>query len=253
MATPATALASAQALLTAAEEPLELPPMPGPDEGLHALWTWLWTVNDQLSIPDPEFRWMFGGFTLSMLLLFELVGVRKDWKLYPFLLPFWLVFGSVGLGVVGGVAATLAHIVLFPLGRLYFIARDRRRRRDGDVPAPATAPAATPPPTPAPPEALRAAMERMREVMARRMGAGRPGATPNAPVPSLVQILRAFGEVVAQSQSGSRPTPRSPPPPLPPRPPPAHGSEATGAAPEKPDLAAFRPDLSRFRRRPPRG
>jgi hypothetical protein len=132
--------AASLVLLAAGALPFDLPPPPSPEEGYAALWEWLGTVNSALSIPDAEFRWMFGGVSIPILLLLEIVGIRKDWKLYPFLLPFWLAFGSIAFGVVGGLAATAAHLVLFPVGRTWFMARDRRRAREVRRGPPAPAP-----------------------------------------------------------------------------------------------------------------
>src|SRR5512142_1822325 len=167
--------ATVLALLAAAAEPFDLPPMPRPDEGALALWSWLRTVNGALSIPDTEFRWMFGGFSIPVLLLFELMGIRRDWKLYPFLVPFWLIFGSVALGVVGGLAATAAHLVLFPVGRIWFTVRDRRRARERELSGPvaAPAPAASPPAPRQAQEVLRAALQAIRAA-AQQRGVARP-------------------------------------------------------------------------------
>jgi hypothetical protein len=192
MSSPA---ASALVLLAAAAAPFDLPPLPSQEAGLPALWSWLRTVNSALSIPDLQFRWMFGGFSIPIILLFEVVGVRKDWRLYPFLLPFWLIFGSIAFGVVGGLAATAAHLALFPVGRVWFMVRERRVR-DVGVPAHSLATPAAAPPARSTQDVLRSALEAIRAADRRRV-----------------------------------------PP-------------AAGAPPGKPDLSAFRPDLSRFRRRP---
>lgn len=244
-------------LLAPVAEPWNIPTLPHPDEGLLALWEWLRAVNSELSIPDPGFRWMFGGFSIPVLLLFELVGIRRDWKLYPFLLPFWLIFGSIALGVVGGVAAAAAHLVLFPVGRIWFMVRDRRRRPPAAAgqraPPPADrapeASAATAPPRTAQ-DALRAALQAIRAEARRAKSApGGPGQA-REPAQAILRVLSA-----ALGAAAAPPPDRAPgrPPPLPPPLPTQHEAEATGAPPGKPDRSAFRPDMSRFRRRPPQG
>jgi hypothetical protein len=248
------------ALAALAASALDLPPLPRPEEGYLAVWEWLRTANSALSIPDAEFRWMFGGFSIPILLLFEVVGIRKDWKLYPFLVPFWLLFGSVALGVVGGLAATAAHLVLFPLARLRVVARERRRA--GEAPARDSAGIARAAVTGARPPrdvagvalaALRAAGEELRAARAAGAGAGRASDVARG---AIVRALRAaLGEAARAAERGSgdrqgeprhepqRPAARDP----------GRRPAAPGAPPGRPDLSAFRPDLSRFRRRPPRG
>lgn len=252
MSVPAT---EALALIAAAAAPFELPPLPHPDAGYAALWEWLRIVNAELSIPDAEFRWMFGGFSIPVLLLFEIVGVRKTWKLYPFLLPFWLIFGGISLGVVGGLAAAAAHVLLFPVGRIWFMLRDRRRARDAAPapPVPAPAPPAPAPVSVAPPQPrraadiLRAALESARLAAEQHKAAGGAG---QPPVPTWGAILRALGAALGGAAGAG--TPRRTRAAPPPHRPAGHPSEATGERPGKPDLSAFRPDMSRFRRRPPR-
>jgi hypothetical protein len=243
--------AAALLLVAAAGMPFGLPAPPGPDEGYAAIWAWLRAVNSELSIPDIDFRWKFGGFSIPILLLFELVGIRKDWKLYPFLLPFWLAFGSIAFGVVGGLAATAAHLVLFPVGRIWFMARDRRRAREVRRAAPAVAPPPPPPARRPAQDILRAAIEAIRTGAEQRRGA-RPavGVPGQAPEPTWGALLRALGSALsaaAAARTAEHGAERPPPPP----PAAERPSEATGASPRKPDLSAFRPDLSRFRRRPP--
>lgn len=252
---PQTA-AAALALLAAAGAPFDLPALPPPGEGYAALWEWLRTANDRLSIPDAEFRWMFGGISIPLLLLFEVVGIRRDWKLYPFLLPFWLIFGSIALGLVGGLAAAAAHLVLFPVGRIWFMVRDRRRTRAAELRAlvtPGRAAVPVPPPLPPRPatDVLRAALEAIRQAAekgrAERAAGGAPGQAQAEP--GWAPILRA---VVAGLGAAAGPrAPDRPPAPPPPRAP-EHPAEATGLQPGKPDFSAFRPDPSRFRRRPPK-
>jgi hypothetical protein len=243
--------AAALGLLAAGALPFDLPPPPSPEEGYAALWAWLRTVNSALSIPDAEFRWMFGGVSIPILLLLEIVGIRKDWKLYPFLLPFWLAFGSIAFGVVGGLAATAAHLVLFPVGRIWFMARDRCRAREVRMAPPAVAPPPPPPARRPAQDILRAAIEAIRAGAGQRRGA-RPavGVPGQAPEPTWGALLRALASAVtaaAAARTAEHGAERPPPPP----PAAERPSEATGASPHKPDLSAFRPDLSRFRRRPP--
>jgi hypothetical protein len=243
---PVRFLAAVAVLLVAAPAAaVELPPMPAPDEGWLALLGWLRAVNAQLSIPDAEFRLMFGGFSLPVLLFFEIVGIRSDWKLYPFLIPFWLLFGGVGLGAVAGVALTAAHLVLFPAGRLAFVLRQRRRAGEG---APRTEPArvepARPPARPALQgglkallEVVRAAAEQARQAAERAAAEKRGGAAPSRP---------PWSEPPAPAPAPPRPAPPRPTSPradapAPPPPQPGH-----------PDVGRFRPDLSRFRRPPPK-
>lgn len=252
------------ALLAAAAAPLELPPLPGPEAGHAALWAWLRAANAALTIPDAGFRRMFGGISIPVLLLLEGAGVRRDWKLYPFLVPFWLVFGGIALGAVAGVALTAAHVVLFPVGRIWFMLRDRERTREAKASSPA--PGAPPPmvavresdragpgaPLPTRPAAgpLHAALEAIRaateQARAARPAAGNPA---QARAQARAAIMRALG--VALGEAGARAPTRAPgrPPPLTP----ARRDEATGAPPGSPDLSRFRPDLSRFRRPPHRG
>jgi hypothetical protein len=238
-------LAAAVVLLAAASSSaLELPPMPLPDEGWLALLGWLRDVNAQLSIPDPQFRLMFGGFSLPLLLLFEVVGMRKDWRVYPFLVPFWLVFGSVGLGVVAGVALTAAHLVLFPVGRIAYLVRARRRVGEGSPRTEAARVEAARPPAPARPGVpggLKALLDVVRTVAEQARVAAERAAAEQRGGPA--RSRPGASEPPARSaRSAQRLAASHPPAPVPSHPPPG-----------QPDLGRFRPDLSRFRRPPPKG
>lgn len=259
-------LAPTAALALLAAVPLGLPPPPLPEEGWAAMLDWLRTVNGALTLRDGEVRLMAGGIAMPVLLLLEVAGLRKDWKLYPFLVPFWLVFGGLAFGAVAGVALTAAHLVLFPVGRIWFILT-APERGDGKAaaPPPATASAAGAPlaarpapgsaaPSPArtAPDPIRAALEALRGAVEQGRAARPPaGASRQARAQARSAVLRALGTALGEAM-GARGAPRQAarPPPLPPA---VERDEATGAPPGSPDLSRFRPDLSRFRRRPPRG
>lgn len=241
----------------------DLPAPPHPDDGYGALLTWLREVNAILTIPDADLRWKIGAISIPALLLFERAGIRRGWKLYPLLVPLWAVFGGLALGAVVGLAAAAAHVVLFPVGRIWLTVRDLRRTRDAGAPAPAHVPAAVPVPVPPPlspvsPRAtppaspLRqlfgAALEAFRAAAEEGRRAPPPGASRKSRQAARAAILRAVAASLSAAAAG-RPgeSARRRPPPVGGEP----SSEATGEAPGSPDLARFRPDLSRFRRRPP--
>jgi hypothetical protein len=174
----------------AAEEVPAAPPFPGLEAGPVAWWRWLVANQADYTIEDTAFRLMFGAISIPILLLFESVAVRQGiWFLYLFLIPFWLIFGSISLGPVLGLQALGAHLIGFPVARAFLAARGRGRGappRPGAPSRPADDGPMLPPPLPEQP--------------------GRPSHEEGRATPA------------AQAPGASHP--------------------------------AFRPDLSRFRRRP---
>lgn len=241
----------------------DLPAPPHPDDGYGALFAWLRSVNASLTIPDADLRWKIGVLSIPALLLVERAGIRKTWTLYPLLVPLWAVCVGLALGAVAGLAAAAAHVVLFPVGRVWFTVLELRRARDAraaaPVPAPVPVPVPAPAPTPASPRAMPAPP--LRQLFGAVLEALRAAAEEGRRAPpqaanrkdrqqARAAILRAVAaslSAAAAGQPGEGPRRR---------PSPARGdssSQATGEAPGRTDFARFRPDLSRFQRRPPGG
>jgi uncharacterized protein len=78
-------------------------------------------------------RILFGAFIFGVLGLFTAIGILTPgvgWFLYFFLIPFWAVFPIVVLGGTGALFTLGAHVVGFPIAKL-FLGRTEWYRKGG--------------------------------------------------------------------------------------------------------------------------